>query len=577
MTIAAVEELAEEFGRDFCGIVVCGGGLKQQWVDQINAFTCTACKGWDLNDPSHPDHEEGHVHVDSAPVLCIDGSPDKRWDLYDQALREKPRYVVLGYDQVIDDNNRVLELPQMYVVADEVTTIKSPSALITEAFRDTFGQAPFRFGLTGTPMENGRPEELFQIMVWIDDTVLGRADLFDQTFVKRNKWGKAYEYINLPLFHEMMQECSVSLHPDDPAVSPYMPTMLEPTRVLIEFDEESARLYNLMADDLIAELAAAAKMQRGGFDLHAHYAGDSHEAEVQGKIMSRITCMRMLCAHPDQLIGSAEEYAAQVQLRIQLEDEVDAHLDQYGDHEAESCPLRKPSGLPNHPKGWPKVTKTIKGKKVKVPKAFSGSAYAAELLAAGELDALIETPKMDEVCLDAEDVLAGECKCCIDLDGAEQTNKLVIFSYHKLALRILENRFPDVSVRYDGDMSLKARDAAKKLFQRDPLVRIFLTSDAGGYGVDLPQANHLFNFDKPFTAGRVTQRNARIRRANLEYHQAVHVRDYLIDGSLEVYYADVTESKEKVVQAVRTGKGHVKGALKVNASSLGAFLSTHDV
>ena len=39
MTIAAVEELHEEFGDDLCGIVVCGGGLKDQWREQISAFT----------------------------------------------------------------------------------------------------------------------------------------------------------------------------------------------------------------------------------------------------------------------------------------------------------------------------------------------------------------------------------------------------------------------------------------------------------------------------------------------------------------------------------------------------------
>lgn len=578
MTIAALEELRDEFGEDFCGIIVCGGGLKQQWHDQIAQFT------------GGTEDADGHW---SGGSLCIviDGNPDKRMALYKRVLAEKPQYVIVGYDQVIDDNNVVRELPQMFVVADEVTTIKSPGALITEAFRDTFGEAPFRFGLTGTPMENGKPEEMFQLMVWIDDTVLGRADLFDKTFVKRNKWGGVREYINLPLFHEMMQECSVSIDPDDPDVSPYMPTMKIPKRVLVQLDAESAAVYRVMSADLQNELALAQKLAKGkSFDLFAHYAGDSQAGETQGRIMSKISCIRMLCAHPDQLINSGQEYIEQVALRERMEHEHDVHVERYGAHAREDCPLPVPQHnhtnakshvcpLPPCPTGWPKVTKTIKGKKVKVDKPYGGSAYAAELLEKGVLDGLDETPKMDELCVDIDLVLKGTCYCCEHLPESERTSKIVVFSYHKLALRILEQRYgPALAVRYDGDMSLKLREANKKRFQRDPDTRLFLTSDAGGYGVDLPQANHLFNLDVPFTAGRVTQRNARVRRANLDYHDAVHVANYLIDHSLEVYYAEVTAAKQKVVTAVRTGQGTIKGGLKMNAASLGAFLrDNHDL
>lgn len=536
MTIAALEELRDEFGDSFCGQIICAGGLKQQWADQIAQFT------------GGTEDENGNW-TGGASVLVIGGDPKKRLKLYEQALDEQPQYVILGYDQVIDDNNWVMELPQMFVVADEVTTIKNPTSLITEAFRATYGEAPFRFGLTGTPMENGKPEEMFQLMVWIDDSVLGRPDLFDKTFVKRNKWGGVREYMNLNLFYEMMQDCSVSIDADDPDVAPYMPTMRPPTRVLVQLDEESARVYDLMAGHLMADLEEAKRMAKGStFDLFAHYAGDSAAGEQQGRIMSKISCIRMLCAHPDQLINSAEEYLANKKIQKA------------------------------NPEAWPKITKTIKGKKVKVPKPIPGSAYAAQLLEAGELDGLDETPKLDEVCFDIDQVLKGECKCCRHLPEASETSKVVVFSYHKLALRILERRYgPALSTRYDGDLSLKVRNENKKRFQRDPATRLFLTSDAGGYGVDLPQANHLFNYDKPFTAGRVVQRNARIRRANLDFHDAVHARDYLIDGSLEVYYANVTAEKQLVSDAVRTGRGTVKGGIKVSADTLGMFLAENEV
>jgi len=534
MTIAAVEELHEEFGDDFAGVWVTGGGLKDQTAQAISQFT------------GGTKDEKGRW-IGGAPCIVIDGPPVKRMELYQRAQREHPRYVVLGYDQVVDDHSEVIKLNQMYCVVDEVTVIKNPAAGITQAIRETFGESPFRFGLTGTPAENGRCDEVFQLLAWIDDSVFGRADLFDKTFCRRNKYGKVEEYINLPLFNEMLSDVSVSLDADDPGVREYMPTMSRPTRVRVEFDAESAKVYQRMSRDLEFELAELSKKSRNGFDLMAMYAGDSADAEAQGKIMSKISCMRMLCAHPDQIIGSAQRY-----------------LEQLAVHDAD-------------PDNWPMITKTIRGKKKRVPKPLDGSAYAAELYVNGVLDGLDETPKMDEVQLDIDDVLAGVCKCCQTLDGANRTNKVVVFSYHKLALRILEQRFGNVAVRYDGDMSLKKRNANKHRFKTEPGVRLFLTSDAGGYGVDLPEANHLFNLDIPFTAGRVTQRNARVRRANLEFHDAVHVRNYVIEGSLEEYYAELTEQKQRVANAMRTGRGTVKGGIVMNAGTLGMFLATHSV
>lgn len=533
ITVAAIEELAEEFDG-FSGVWVTGGGLKDQTAQAISQFT-----GGQLNALGR--YEGG------ASCIVIDGGPEKRMTLYKRAQLERPRYVILGYDQVVDDYSEVVKLPQMYCVVDEVTVIKNPAAAITQAVRMAFGEAPFRYGLTGTPAENGRCDEVFQLMVWIDDTVFGRADLFDKTFCKRGKYGEVREYINLPLFNELLQECSVSIDADDPGVREYMPTMGRPVKVLIEMDAEGAAVYARMSRDLQNDLEELKKRKRGGFDLLKHYAGGSDDGEAQGRVMSKISCMRMLCAHPDQLIGSAEQYLA---ARAIYDDDPDA---------------------------WPKVTKVVKGKKIKVDKPLPGSAYAALLYEDGELDGLDETPKLDELCVDLDDMLAGVCKCCQELDGAERTNKIVVFSYHKLVLRILESRYPRISVRYDGDMTLKRRNTEKHRFKTDPAVRLFLTSDAGGYGVDLPEANHLCNLDIPFTAGRVTQRNARVRRANLEFHDAVHVRNYIIEGSLEEYYAALTEQKQTVATAMRTGRGTTKGAITMNAGTLGLFLAEHRV
>lgn len=536
MTVAAIENLAEEFGETFAGVIVCAGSIKHQWRDEIAKFT------------GGTQDERGRWSGGSSCIV-IDGTPDKRMRLYEQALDEKPRYVILGYNQVIDDNNMVQMLNQSYCVVDEITHVKSPNAVITQAVRSTFGEAPFRFGLTGTPMENGKADELFQLMVFIDDSVLGRADLFDKTFIVRDTWGKVQRYQNLDTFRDMMSDCSVSIDADDPDVSPYMPTMAAPSRVLVTADAETARLYNdVMSPDLQDELADAMRKSHSAFDVATFYGGgDDGDGDTKGRIMSRISCMRMLLSHPDQLVASGQSW-----------------LDAAEVHDAD-------------PAAWPQVKKRIAGRWKTVDKPLGGSAYAAQLLQDGELDGLDSTPKMDELLAAVRETLLGGCVCCSTYEDARTTNKVVLFSYHKMLLRVLARHLGPVAVRYDGSMTLKAKNAVKTQFQRDPSTRVFLTSDAGGYGIDLPQANHLFNADVPFTAGRVVQRNARIRRATREFHDVVHVRSYLIENSIDCFYADVTASKGLLPGALRTGKGMDKGVLQMSPASLNRFLAMNKI
>ena len=54
------------------------------------------------------------------------------------------------------------------VVADEAHRAKDPHSMQTRALRGATGDAPIRFGLTGTPIAND-PTELWPILNWMDD------------------------------------------------------------------------------------------------------------------------------------------------------------------------------------------------------------------------------------------------------------------------------------------------------------------------------------------------------------------------------------------------------------------------
>ena len=126
--------------------------------------------------------------------------------------------------------------------------------------------------------------------------------------------------------------------------------------------------------------------------------------------------------------------------------------------------------------------------------------------------------------------------------------------------------------RYTGEMNAKDKESAKITFQTDPSCRILISSDAGGYGVDLPQANLLINYDIPWNAGLAIQRNGRIRRASSTWKTIV-IQDIIMQGSIEERQHAMLAQKIAVATAVVDGEGiNDKGGVTMSAGTLRSFL-----
>jgi SNF2 family DNA or RNA helicase len=122
-------------------------------------------------------------------------------------------------------------------------------------------------------------------------------------------------------------------------------------------------------------------------------------------------------------------------------------------------------------------------------------------------------------------------------------------------------------------MTSKERDAAVVKFQTDPKSRVFVSTDAGGYGLDLPQANLLINYDLPWQAGLLKQRNARVRRASSEWEHVV-VQDFLVAETIEERLLEMLRHKIAVSDAFVDGEGILEdGTLGSDLDSLRSFLS----
>jgi SNF2 family DNA or RNA helicase len=494
LTIAAVEQLMDTGDIKEPGLVICLSSLKYQWANQIEKFT------------------DG-----TSQALVIDGTKTQRAEQYAQAndwRTTKIDYIILNYEQIVNDWDTVKKLPRGFIVIDEATAIKSFKSKRSKAVK-RMANAPFKFALTGTPIENGKPEEVFSIMQFVDDSVLGRFDIFDKAFIVRNNWGGVQRYRNLPTLHERLKEASVRKSQKDPDVAPHLPDSIHSEPLFISFDRRSAKLYDRIRKDLLADLAEATALFGSNFNIFSHYGvqnnkGNFEENEWRGKIMSKVGALKMLCSHPDLLRTSAKKYL------------------------------------------------TSNGE---------GSSYANELVEFGYLDGVDQSAKLNALVQYVKDFL----------DQSDE-NKVVIFAtYVDMTDKIAEALTVYGTRTYTGRLDAKTKEENKIALNTDPNVRVLVSSDAGGYGVDLPAANLLVNYDLPWSSGGATQRNGRIMRASSKWPSIV-IQDFLMDGSIEVRQHEMLQHKNAVANAVIDGEGiNTEGGIDFTLSSLNQFLLNRSV
>lgn len=473
-SIAAIEQLIDS-GEAESALIICPASIKWQWKHQIDKFT------------------------DGALIKVIEGTKANRTAQYRSVKRNDVEYVIMNYEQIVNDWDIVRFLEFDVVVCDEVTAIKSAGAKRSRHVK-RLGHHAYRFGLTGQPIEN-RPEELYSIMQWVDPTVLGRADVFDKLFIVRGMYGMVKHYKNLPLLRKRMGEVMHRVTRHD--VRDQMPAVVEQSYI-IDFDANTLHLYRIIVDEILDIVHSTPSFST--FDLMSHYAGADKNGGIRGEIMARIMALRMLCNHPRLMELSADKFDD--------------------------------------------------------PDAIAGSKYISELRAAGVIKPLKSSPKLDVTLEVIEEILA-----------ADPNNKVVVFSFFKPMLDIIGEKLKVGYVLFTGDLSAREKDDAIQKFQKTRSCRVFLSSDAGGVGVDLPQANYLISIDLPWSAGKWEQRNGRIIRLSSKWPE-VTLYSMLMRDSIEERMYEMLSEKSAIAAAWLDGKGVDKqGTFTLTLGTLADFLA----
>jgi SNF2 family DNA or RNA helicase len=273
-SIAACETLIDE-GKAEAILVVAPASVKWQWARQLAKFT------------------------DGALVKVIEGPKGERRSQYRSVKRGDVEYCIMNYEQIVADWDILRLLAWDVVIGDEIVAIKNPGAKRSRHVKRL--QAPYKFGLSGQPIEN-RPEELYSIMQWVDPDVLGRFDIFDRTFIRRNSWGAVKYYRNLRTLRKLMGGAMHRVTRHD--VRDQMPSIVEKS-YLIEFDPAARKLYRQIVSELLDVIHSVPKFS--SFNLMNHYHG-VNDGGAMGEIMPRLMALRMLCDHPYLLSYSAAAF-----------------------------------------------------------------------------------------------------------------------------------------------------------------------------------------------------------------------------------------------------------------------------
>lgn len=293
--LAVAEELLGDDELDRVLIIV-PPGLKLQWAATIASRTDVPTQTVSVKGETFEVPEDRYCVV-------VDGSPEKRREQYEMIKELQPEYVIIGYPTVTSDLRYVKRIKPGLIIADELTVCKNPAADVTRAFRKLW--APYRLGLTGTPVDN-RLEDLYHIMRWIDPDLLGDFETFDKSFIERDHWGNVKKYRNLHILHKKIAQAVIRKKTTDPDVAPYMPDLLH-DRVTVTMDSATERVYRSILKDLAGELAQLPA--RNNFDLHAHYSGGQDENSAAGRVMAVHVAAQMLLTDPELLFDSDSRYA----------------------------------------------------------------------------------------------------------------------------------------------------------------------------------------------------------------------------------------------------------------------------
>lgn len=162
-----------------------------------------------------------------------------------------------------------------------------------------------------------------------------------------------------------------------------------------------------------------------------------------------------------------------------------------------------------------------------------------------ELEQIIATAKQAEY--QHPDVKVEHLLNTVDgILSEDDTQKIIIFTEfvatQEYLQRILKDRGYSVTI-LNGSMGIDARNIAMREFRDN--TSIFISTDAGGEGLNLQFSNIIINYDLPWNPMKIEQRCGRADR--IGQTRDVHIYNFIIEDTVENRVRQVLEEKLSVI------------------------------
>lgn len=152
--------------------------------------------------------------------------------------------------------------------------------------------------------------------------------------------------------------------------------------------------------------------------------------------------------------------------------------------------------------------------------------------------------------------------------------KLVVFSAWKLMTDMVEHQLQEMNIGFvhlHGGIPTKNRGALTDSFNNDDNCRIFLSTDAGGSGLNLQAASVLVNLDVPWNPAILQQRNARVHR--LGQSRQVQIFMMVSQDSYEQKVLQLVNNKQALFNNVIDPEG-TEDIVGISKKTLDEILTT---
>jgi SNF2 family DNA or RNA helicase len=133
----------------------------------------------------------------------------------------------------------------------------------------------------------------------------------------------------------------------------------------------------------------------------------------------------------------------------------------------------------------------------------------------------------------------------------EEERKVVVFSEYERMTHLAGEELKKLGIGFvslHGGVPSRNRGALMEKFRRDAACRVFLSTDAGGVGLNLQAASAVVNFEPPWNPARLEQRIGRVHRLGQAY--PVHVVHLLTKDSIEERVWETLKLKKSLFAGV---------------------------